>query len=156
MSPAAQVTADQLRRLRAALSRNTAHFNPIELRYGPAVVNTVAIELYIEPHAALTALREAVNEAYRQVFDKDSKTQHATHKVWRAHTALAYCRKEFDNHGLQSALLRTPGTQAGFRGTVTEPVTQVLLAATDPWSRSGMTWNTARQSSFPLGTTLAK
>lgn len=148
--PAADVPQARVEQLHCAIADRLAHVGPVEIRLGPAIPNTFAIELYIEPSTALTALQALVVEAYRETFP--DAAPEPRHKQWRAHTAIGYCTSDFDDTTLASALLRTPGPVAGYLGSVTSTVTQVLLAATDAWSPSGLTWDRETALPLPLGT----
>ncbi|MFC7344496.1 2'-5' RNA ligase family protein [Saccharopolyspora griseoalba] len=135
--PAETAPAELVEQLSARLAVTAAAHLPVQLMLGPAVVNTLAVELYIQPSPALTALRDALATDVAAVLERPAEPQG---KTWRAHSAISYCTAPFDDDGLQSTLLRTPGLVAGYQGPVRERVDRVLLAATDPWDPNGRFW----------------
>lgn len=66
--PAEARFAEDVTRLEAALVERLAGIEPITVRFGPAIVNAVAIELYLQPSPKLAALQACVADAYRAVF----------------------------------------------------------------------------------------
>lgn len=135
--PTGQVPTTLVDQLGERLAATAAAHPPVNLTVGPALVNELAIELYVQPHPELTALRDALAAEVAEVLGRAAEPQG---KAWRAHTALAYCTAPFDGTGLQSALLRTPGPVAGYLTPAAERVDRVLLAATDPWDPDGQFW----------------
>lgn len=147
--PAEDVRADDLARIQQALADRLAGIKPFALWFGPAIVNEVAIELYVQPSPELATLQARIANAYRTVFPGHEPAPIG--KSFRGHSAIAYCATNFSDQGLAGALLRTPNPLGGFLGPATTVVEQVLLAPTDAWSRHGMWWDEARAQDIPLG-----
>ncbi|UUV32273.1 2'-5' RNA ligase family protein [Amycolatopsis roodepoortensis] len=146
--PADDVCTGVLARLEQELADRLAGFKPFALWFGPAVVNEVAIELYVQPSPHLNALQNRVANAYRTVFPDHDPAP--VGKTFRGHSAIAYCATGFPDQGLAGALLRTASPHGGFLGPATTVIEQVLLAPTDAWSRHGMWWDEARAREIPL------
>ncbi len=84
--PAAEFGHAELELLKAALLDYLARERALSgLAWGPAVLNAVALELYLQPHPQLAQLRETVAAACRSVF-----TPRPAVKPSRAHSAIAY------------------------------------------------------------------
>ncbi|MFD9964887.1 hypothetical protein [Amycolatopsis sp. NPDC058986] len=147
---AAEVTADQIEQLQETIARRAAIFEPFLLQVGPAIVNTYAIELYLPPHRMLNALQVAVAGAYRAAFGPETRPE-PRHKFWRGHTSIGYCRHEFRDEGLASALLRTPGPVAHYLGPAIAPIDHVLLVPEDAFAPGGLTWDLDQARRIPLG-----
>jgi hypothetical protein len=95
------------RQVRAALAEPFADMEPFELRFGPAIVNVAAIELYLEPSPALTALQARVADAYRSVFPCHEPAP--VRKIYRGRSAIAYCTTDFPRRGLGRCPAPHPG-----------------------------------------------
>lgn len=146
--PAAEMSPTEVAQLTDAIRWHIADLAPFEMRLGPALVNTSAIELYLEPDPMLVTLWQRLHEAYRTVFpDEEPEPRHAP---FRPHTALGYCLHDFRDDGLQRALLRAPGPVAGYLGPAVSRVEHVVLAPTDAWA-PGPLWSSESEIRIPLG-----
>ncbi|MBO0881803.1 MAG: hypothetical protein J2P17_15975 [Mycobacterium sp.] len=152
--PAERVSRADVGRLQVALAERLAELEPFPVRCGPALVNTVAVELYVGPSAELTDLQARVANAYRAVFPGHDPAP--VGRPWRAHSAIAYATTDLDDTGLASVLLRCPGPVAGYQGPVTTVVDRVVLAPTDAWSTLGMWWDTEVARHIRLGQDAAR
>lgn len=145
--PAEHVDPCRLQRLTETITARLASTDPVKVVLGPAIVNTVAVELYLVPNPALTALRDHVVAAIHDVVG----TEVGSARPWRAHSSFAYCHDDFDDTGLQSALLRAPGPAVGYQVPITTRIDHVLLVTEDTWAPAGLAWELGTARCLPLG-----
>ncbi|OXM44014.1 hypothetical protein CFP71_41000 [Amycolatopsis thailandensis] len=116
-----------------------ADVRAFEIRLGPAIVTTSAVELYVESSRELLTLQAKVAAACRTAFP--GYVPRPIEAAFRPRSVIAHCMRGFNDEGLEDALLDTDSPAAGVNSLVRMRVDEVVLAVVDdragPWPGQG-------------------
>ncbi|UKD50940.1 hypothetical protein L3Q65_01190 (plasmid) [Amycolatopsis sp. FU40] len=156
--PASLAGDEQLQLLEGEMLANLARFGrAVTVEWGPASSGPAGIELDLQPHSGLSALREVVAGTCRQVFP-----QAADSAPWQGRSVVAYRRDTIDAPGLlrladvlrRAEADRRRQVEAVFTylRPVKTVVAEIRLVQIDPCSDSGFVFDETSEKTFPLQT----
>lgn len=136
-------------RLAGELAERLAGCRTFQLRFGPAIPSTYAVELYVGPDAPAADLARRCREAMHAVFGADAPV--ATPTQYRPHCAIAYSRTAESEDGLGRLLMSATAPGSAFRPEPAQVlVDTVIVTDQDTFAPGGLTWNETSVRTVPF------